>query len=64
MRRNIFVRILAALGGIALWLLALCALGIAVAAPWFMVVGLLFTAGTLYISIAEVPIYEGQKAAD
>lgn len=34
-------------------LAALCALGIAAAAPWFMVVGLLFTAGTLYIAAAK-----------
>lgn len=34
-------------------LIALCALGIAAATPWFMVVGLLFTAGTLYIASAN-----------
>lgn len=34
-------------------LIALCALGIAAAAPWFMAVGMLFTAGTLYIAAAK-----------
>ena len=34
-------------------LIALCALGIVTAAPWFMAVGLLFTAGTLYIASAN-----------
>ena len=31
-------------------LVALCALGIAAAAPWFMALGLLFTVGTLYMA--------------
>lgn len=34
-------------------LIALWALGIAAAAPWFMALGALFTAGTLYISCAK-----------
>lgn len=34
-------------------LIALCALDIAAAAPWFMVVGLLFAIGTLYIAAAK-----------
>ena len=34
-------------------LAALFALGIAVAAPWFIIVGIVFTFATLYISIAE-----------
>lgn len=34
-------------------LIALCALGIAAAAPWFMAAGLLFTAGTMYIASAN-----------
>lgn len=34
-------------------LVALCTLGIATAAPWFMAMGLLFTAGTLYIASAK-----------
>ena len=34
-------------------LIALCALDIHAAAPWFMAVGILFTAGTLYVSAAK-----------
>lgn len=34
-------------------LIALFALGIAAAAPWFLVAGILFTAGTLYVSTAR-----------
>lgn len=34
-------------------LIALCALDIAAAAPWFMAVGMLFTAGTLYMASAK-----------
>ena len=34
-------------------LTALCALGIHAAAPWFMIVGILFAAGTLYIAAAD-----------
>ncbi len=34
-------------------LITLCTLGIAAAAPWFMAVGVLFTAGTLYIAAAK-----------
>ena len=34
-------------------LIALCALDIAAAAPWFMAVGLLFAVGTLYIAAAK-----------
>ena len=34
-------------------LIALCALGIHAEAPWFMAVGGLFTAGTLYVSAAK-----------
>ena len=34
-------------------LIALCALGIHAAAPWFMIVGMLFAAGTLYVSAAK-----------
>lgn len=34
-------------------LLALCHLGIHRGAPWFLIVGILFTAGTLYVTTAE-----------
>lgn len=34
-------------------LITLCALGVHIAAPWFLVVGLLFTFATLYVSVAR-----------